>query len=163
MQKRTFLAALATAAAAAIVTPSISQAQDTTRATSKGEVAVAPSFGSLISAINSASAHNDKLKAMTEINAAHVQLVNVEDLLRGNNSEALTNALHKNEADLTALRTTLGTNQTITSVLTAATPKSTDSSTTTTTAAATIEAKDIVAADVGADGNVTLYYWKKQH
>ena len=78
MQTRTLLAALATAAAAAIVTPSISQAQDTTRATSKGEVAMAPNFGSLISAINATSAQNDKIKALTEITAANVQLVNVE-------------------------------------------------------------------------------------
>ena len=147
MQKRTFLAAIATAAAVAVATPSVSQAQDTTRATSKGEVAIAPNFGSLISAINSASAHNDKLKAMTDITAANVQLVNVEDLLKGNNAEALTNALKKNETDITALRTTLGANTALSGVMTAnATP---------------VTPADVVAADVAADGKVVVYYWKK--
>jgi hypothetical protein len=147
MQKRTLLAALATAAAAAIVTPSVSQAQDTTRATSKGEVATAPSFGSLMSAINSASANNNKLKAMTDISASNVQLVNVDEVAKGNNTEALTNALKKNEADLTALRTTLGTNTALSGVLTAnATP---------------LTAADVVAADVSPDGKVVVYYWKK--
>jgi hypothetical protein len=150
MHKRTLLAALATAAATAIVTPAVSQAQDTTRATSKGEVAIAPSITSLISAINSASAHNDKLKAMTAVSAANVQLVDVQDVVKGSDSTAtmgLTAALKKNEADLSALRTTLGTNTALTGVLTAnATPLTTS---------------DVVAADVGADGKVVLYYWKK--
>jgi hypothetical protein len=147
MQKRTLLAALATAAAAAIVTPSVSQAQDTTRATSKGEVATAPSFGSLMSAINSASANNNKLKAMTDISAANVQLVNVDDVAKGNNTEALTNALKKNEADLTSLRATLGTNTALSGVLTANTTP--------------LTAADVVAADVSPDGKVVVYYWKK--
>jgi hypothetical protein len=147
MQKRTFLAALATAAAVAVVTPSFSQAQDTTRATSKGEVAMAPSLTSLMSAINSASAHNDKLKAMTSIPAANVQLVNVADLLKGASPDSLTAALKQNDADLTALRTTLGTNTALTGVLTAN--------------SVPLTANDVVAADVAADGKVVLYYWKK--
>lgn len=147
MQKRTFLAALATAAAAAVVTPSLSQAQGKPPQTSKGEVAMAPNFGSLMSALNSTPAHNDKIKAMTDINAANVQLVNVEDLLKGNNVEALNAALKKNEADVSTLRTTLGANTAINGVLTAnSTP---------------LAASDVVAADVGADGKVILYYWKK--
>jgi hypothetical protein len=147
MQKRTFLAALATAAAVAVVTPSISQAQDTTRATSKGEVAMAPNFTSLMAAINSASANTAKLKAMTDITAANVQLVNVEDILKDNSSDSLTATLKQNDADITALRTTLGTNTALTSVLTANTTP--------------LTANDVVAADVAADGKVVLYYWKK--
>jgi len=147
MQKRTFLAALATAAAVAVVTPSISQAQDTTRATSKGEVALAPSFTSLMTAISSTSANTAKLKAMTDIAAANVQLVNVQDLLKDNSSDSLTATLKQNDADITALRTTLGANTALAGVLTAnATP---------------LTANDVVAADVTADGKVVLYYWKK--
>jgi len=147
MQKRTFLAALATAAAVAVVTPSISQAQDTTRATSKGEVALAPSFTSLMTAISSTSATTAKLKAMTDIAAANVQLVNVQDLLKDNSSDSLTATLKQNDADITALRTTLGTNTALTGVLTANTTP--------------LTANDVVAADVTADGKVVLYYWKK--
>jgi len=147
MQKRTFLAALATAAAVAVVTPSISQAQDTTRATSKGEVALAPSFTSLMTAISSTSATTAKLKAMTDIAAANVQLVNVQDLLKDNSADSLTATLKQNDADITALRTTLGANTALAGVLTAnATP---------------LTANDVVAADVTADGKVVLYYWKK--
>ena len=149
MHTRTLLTAVATAAFVAIATPSISRAQDTTRATSKGEVATmsAPSFGSLISAINATAATNAKLKDMATIESSNVQLVNVEDLLKGNNVEALNNALKKNEADLATLRSTLGANTTVSGALTAnATP---------------LTATDIVATDVGADGKVTVYYWKK--
>ena len=147
MQKRTLLAALVTAAATAIVTPSISQAQDTTRATSKGEVAMAPSVTTLISAINSASEQNDKLKAMTEVSAANVQLVNVADLVKASDSTTVSAALTKNETDLAALRTTLGANTALSGVLSAnSTP---------------LTASDVVAADVGADGKVVVYYWKK--
>ena len=147
MQKRTFLAALATAAAVAVVTPSISQAQDTTRATSKGEVALAPSFTSLMTAISSTSATTAKLKAMTDIAAANVQLVNVQDLLKDNSADSLTATLKQNDADITALRTTLGTNTALTGVLAANTTP--------------LTANDVVAADVTADGKVVLYYWKK--
>ena len=148
MQKRTLLAALATAAAVAVITPSLSQAQDTTQKTSKGEVAMgAPSFGSLISAINSTAAKTDKIKGMTEVNAANVQLVNVDNLLKGQDANALNEALKKNEADITTLRTTLGANTGIAGVLTAN--------------AVPLAPTDVIAADVGGDGKVTLFYWKK--
>ena len=152
MRTRTLLAAVATAAVAAIVTPSLSSAQDTTKATSKGEVAMKPNFGSLISAINSSSAHNDKIKAMTTVNATDVQLVNVEDLLQGNDVQALNNALTKNDADIKTLRTTLGANTTIAGLFPAATAA---------TASTSPSLDNVIAADVGPDGKVTLFYWKK--
>jgi hypothetical protein len=148
MHNRTLLTALATAFAVAVAAPSVSQAQDTTtKKTSAGEVALKPNFGSLISALNAASAQNDKLKAMTEINASNVTLVNVEDLLKDNSADEFQAALKKNEADIATLRTTLGANTALTSVLTAN--------------AVPLTAADVVATDVGADGKVTLYYWKK--
>ena len=82
MQTRTLFAAVAAAAIAAVVTPSLSAAQDTTAkktTVSKGEVAMQPSFSSLISAINMGTASSDKIKALTTVNAADVQFVNVED------------------------------------------------------------------------------------
>ena len=145
MHKRTFLAALAAAAVTAVATPNVTFAQQ--QKESKGEVATAPSFGSLMSAINSAATHNEKLKAATTLAADKVQLVNVEDLLQGNNVEALKNALTKYESDITALRTTVGENATITNALTTNTAK--------------LEAKDVVATDVTPDGKVIVYYWKK--
>ena len=167
MHTRTLLAATAVAAFAAIATPTISSAQDTTsKQTSKGEVAMAPSFGSLISAINASSAHNDKIKALTDVNATNVQLVNVDDLLKGNDVNALTNAVQKNQADITTLQTTLGANSTINTVITSSTPAPSMSATTTDTTAkaapAPLAASDVIAADVTPDGKVVLYYWKKQ-
>lgn len=143
---RTLLAAVATAAVVAIASPSVSHAQ--VPQTSKGEVAMKPSFGSLISAINASAAQNDKIKAMTEVQATNVTLVNVEDLLQGNDADSLKAAITKNEADLTTLRTTLGANTGISGVLSANTP-------------APLTTADVVATDVAPDGKVTVFYWKK--
>ena len=147
MHNRTLLAALATAAVVAVASPSVSHAQ--VPQTSKGEVALKPNFGSLISAINASAAHSEKIKAMTEVNAANVTLVNAEELLQGNSKEALEAALTKNEADIATLRTTLGANTGINGVITA------------TTNATPLTAADIIATDVTPDGKVVLYYWKK--
>lgn len=146
MHNRTLLAALATAAVVAVASPSVSHAQ--VPQTSKGEVALKPNFGSLMSAINSAAEQHTKIQAMTEITAANVQLVNVEELLQGNNKEALEAALKKNETDLGTLRTTLGANTTIATVLKDNKPTE-------------LAATDIVATEVAADGKLIVYYWKK--
>lgn len=174
MHTRTLLTAIATAAIAAIVTPSLSSAQTTPpktppkTTTSTGEVALTPSFGSLMSAINAASSRSDSIKAMTNVSAANVQLVNVDDLLKGNDEQALKNALEKNEDGVEALRKTLGADSTISNVITtggsanATTSTSTTTSTTTSSTPSTpLTTKDIVAADVTPDGKVVLYYWKK--
>ena len=146
MHNRTLLAALATAAVVAVASPSVSHAQ--VPQTSKGEVALKPNFGSLISAINASAGQSDKIKAMTEVSAANVQLVNVDELLQGNNKEALEAALKKNEADLTTLRTTLGEHAGISTLLKDNKPTE-------------LTAADVVATDVTADGKVVVYYWKK--
>jgi len=170
MQTRTLLAAVATAAIAAMVTPSLSNAQDTTvkkPTVSKGEVAMAPSFNSLISAINSGTASSDKIKSLTTVNAADVQFVNVEDLLKGNDPQALNDALSKNKEGVDALQSALGSNPALNLLL--ASSDSAAAKVTPPAAAPTPmpsmakpSAKDIVAADVSADNKVVLYYWKKQ-
>lgn len=168
MQTRTLLAAVATAAIAAMVTPSISSAQDTTAkktTVSKGEVAMQPSYSSLISAIGSGSANADKIKALTSVNASDVQFVNVEDLLAGNSPDSLKAVISKNEDNIEALRKALGSNPALGLLL--ASDKAAPVSPTDTTKmampsmSAKPSAKDIVAADVSADNKVVLYYWKK--
>jgi hypothetical protein len=153
MQTRTLLASIATVACAAIATPSFAQTPTPTptptppQQTSKGEVAMAPSFNSLITAINATSAQNDKVKDLKDVSATNVMLVNVNDLLKGNDVAALNEALKKNDADLSTLRTTLGANSALNGVLTSnATP---------------LTPADVVATDVTADGHVMVYYWKK--
>ena len=145
MQNRTLLAAIATAAVVAIAAPSASNAQVPQQ--SKGEVAMKPSYSSLMTAVNSASVQNEKLKAMKDINAANVQLVDVEPLLKGNDVEALNAALKKNEADVTALRSALGENESLKTALGASTPAVTPA--------------DVIATEIGPDGKVFIYYWKK--
>jgi len=148
MQNRTLLSALAAAAVVAIATPSISQAQDTTKKVSTGEVAMAPSFSSLMSALNSAAAQNAKWTAMTTpITAENVQLVNAESLLQGNDVAAFKTALKTNEADVATLRKTLGANTALATILKGNAPE--------------LTADDVIATDVSADGKATVYYWKK--
>ena len=166
MQTRTLLAAVATAAIAAMVTPSISSAQDTTakKTVSKGEVAIQPSYSSLISAISLGSANADKIKALTSVNASDVQFVNVEDLLAGNSPDSLKAVLSKNEDNIEALRKALGSNQALGLLLASDTPAPVTTDTTKTpmpSMSMKPSAKDIVAADVSSDNKVVLYYWKK--
>jgi hypothetical protein len=146
MKNRTLLAAIATAAVVAIAAPSTSHAQ--VPQTSKGEVATLPSFGSLISAINSSSAQAEKLKGLTTLTAENVQFVDVAELVKGNSEEALTNALEKNKADIETLRGTLGATSPLGTVITANT-------------ALELKPEHVIATDVGADGKVVVYYWKK--
>jgi len=167
MQTRTLLAAVAAAAIAAMVTPSISSAQDTTakKKESKGEVAIQPSYSSLISAISLGSANADKIKALTSVNASDVQFVNVEDLLAGNSPDSLKAVLSKNEDNIEALRKALGSNQALSLLLAPDTPAPVSPTDTTKAPMPGMSmkpsAKDIVAADVSSDNKVVLYYWKK--
>ena len=167
MQTRTLLAAVATAAIAAMVTPSLSHAQDTTAkktTVSKGDVAMQPSYSSLISAISLGSANADKIKALTSVNASDVQFVNVEDLLAGNSPDSLKAVLSKNEDNIEALRKALGSNQALGLLLASDTPAPVTTDTTKTpmpSMSMKPSAKDIVAADVSSDNKVVLYYWKK--
>ena len=166
MQKRTLLAAVAAAAIAAIVTPSLSNAQDTTKKTvSKGEVAMQPSYSSLISAISSGTANADKIKALTSVNASDVQFVNVDDLLAGNSPDSLTAILSKNEDNIEALQKALGSNPALGLLLassdSAAAKVTPPAATPMPSMSAKPSAKDVVAADVSADNKVVLYYWKK--
>ena len=168
MQTRTLLAAVATAAIAAMVTPSLSSAQDTTTkktTESRGEVAMQPSYTSLISAISSGSANADKIKALTSVNASDVQFVNVEDLLAGNSPDSLKDVLSKNEDNVEAVQKALGSNQALGLLLAPETPAAANPTDTTKAAmpsmSAKPSAKDVVAADVTSDNKVVLYYWKK--
>ena len=145
MHKRTLLTALAAAAITAIATPTISHAQQPKEST--GEVAMAPSFSSLLTAIDSASARNAKLTAATTLTAENVQLVNVQDLLKDASADSLTAAITRNSAVIDSLRATVAANTTINTALAANTTP--------------LTANDVVATDVTADGKVIVYYWKK--
>ena len=182
MQKRTILAAFAAAAVVAAA-PSVSRAQDPTpptpapapapqTRTSTGDVAKTPSFVSLMSALSSTAAHTEKLAAKTDLTAQNVQFVNVDELLQGSNAQALELALAKHEPQITALRTALAEHESFKTVLSTATttPAATSTTSTTDTARSTataaasspITTDDIIAVDVQDEGDVVVYYRKKQ-
>ena len=61
-------------------------------------------FGNLIAALNNVAVNINNLEALNDLTVADVRVVNVEDLLNGNNVEALNNALNNNDVDVNVLR-----------------------------------------------------------
>jgi hypothetical protein len=61
-------------------------------------------FGNLIAALNNITVQIDRLNALNDLTIGDVNVVNVEDVLNGNNVEALNNALNRNDVDITVLR-----------------------------------------------------------
>ena len=167
MQKRSLLAAFAAATIVATV-PGVAFAQDPVptptptptpqQRTSAGDVAKAPNFGSLMSALNNAQAQTEKLAAKTELTAQNVQFVNVEELVPADSAQALESALTQNEAQITELRSKIAQHTALQSILSAATT----TPATPTATATPITAEDVVAVDVQDDGQVIVYYKKKK-
>lgn len=61
-------------------------------------------FGNLIAALNNITVNINELEALNDLTVADVRVVNVEDVLNGNNVEALNNALNNNDVDINVLR-----------------------------------------------------------
>jgi hypothetical protein len=57
-------------------------------------------FGNLIAALNNINVQIDRLNVLSNITADNFQVVNVENVLSGNNIQALNNALNRNEVDI---------------------------------------------------------------
>ena len=70
-----------------------------------------------------------------------VNVVKVGEIAKGENMTALDNAVTKNEADITSLRSALTSNTTVNTALTQA----------------NVNVAAVVAADVGSDGVLTVY------
>ena len=66
------------------------------------QVAPQATFGNLISALNNVSVQINKLNALNGLTVSQVRVVNVSDLLNGNNVTALNNALNKNNVQIVA-------------------------------------------------------------
>jgi prophage DNA circulation protein len=96
-------------------------------------------FGRVISAIRAGKTNVDALKSLTTVSS--VKVIKVSDLAKGSNTQALDNALADNQADITTLQTTISGNTALKAQL--------DAQSVTTT--------DIVAANIEADGSVTVY------
>jgi hypothetical protein len=107
----------------------------------EGERAGQPNWGTLMSSINNSSTEVTELQGLKNLTATNVQVVNVSDLAKGNNMEALHNALQRHDADITKLRTAVGANTVITQQL-----KSKN-----------IAANRVVAIDVDPTGTVYVF------
>ena len=96
-------------------------------------------FGQVISSIQASKTEATQIQSITEVKSVNV--VKVADLAKGENMTALDNAVTKNEADITTLRTALTTNTKVNTAL----------------ADAKVNVAAVVAADVGNDGVLTVY------
>jgi hypothetical protein len=96
-------------------------------------------FGSVISAIQAGKSSATSIQGLTTV--SNVKVVKVSDLAKGNSMEAFDNAVSKNQADITNLQTAIGANAALKAKLNEQ----------------SITAADIVAANVEADGSVTVY------
>ncbi|NUO37283.1 MAG: hypothetical protein HOQ31_01625 [Gemmatimonadaceae bacterium] len=95
----------------ALATPVAASAQ------TPAQVAPQATFGNLISALNNISVQINKLNALNGLTVSQVRVVNVSDLLNGNNVTALNNALNKNNVQILNLRNVLNNNEVVKNAL----------------------------------------------
>jgi hypothetical protein len=120
------------------------RAQDTV--VSRGDVAIKPTFASLTAAITNTPATLEKLLAVQNINEADVTPVDVKPLLVGQGDDVLKIQLERREADIKQLRELLKKHAGVAARLKKE--------------SAEPSIGDVIAAQVDADGKVTLYYKK---
>ena len=73
--------------------------------------------GNLIAALNNIAVQITNLNALNDLTVEDVQVVNVEDVLNGNNVEAFNNALNRNNVEIIELQNTLNNNEIVKNVL----------------------------------------------
>ena len=98
-------------------------------------------FGNLISALNNIAVEINELNALNNLTVKDVRVVNVEDVLKGNNVEALNNALNRNKTEIAKLTNVLNNNTVLTDFL-----KNNN-----------IAVSRVIAIDVLSGGGVTLF------
>ncbi len=96
-------------------------------------------FGQVISSIQASKTEASEIQALTEVKSVNV--VKVSDIAQGENMTALDNAVTKNDADITQLRTALSSNTAVNTALTGA----------------SVDVNQVVAADIQSDGVLTVY------
>ena len=98
-------------------------------------------FGNLISALNNIAVEITELNALNNLTVSNVRVVNVQDVLKGNNVEALNNALNRNKVEVAKLTNVLNNNTVLTDFL-----KQNN-----------IAVSRVIAIDVLSGGGVTLF------
>lgn len=143
--KKILAAAVVAATAASLAT--VATAQDNMRANpnanvdANANVNAGPGnsdFGQAIAAMNNAKG---SLSDLEGLDASTVNVVKVDTKAQGNDEQAWTNAMTRNQADIDALRTGIAGNSTIKAQLDAQ----------------NITTDQILGMRVGADGAVTVY------
>jgi hypothetical protein len=96
-------------------------------------------FGQVISSIQASKTGASEIQSLTTVK--NVNVVKVNDLAKGENMTALDQAVTKNEADITSLRTAMTTNTAVNTALTDA----------------KVDVSTVVAADISGDGELTVF------
>jgi len=122
-------------------------APDTVRKEAKGEVAKAPTFAAFIVAVGATAPTTAKLEALPELKPEQIRLVDVKEFVTAANETEFNAALEQNETALESLRAALLKNELITKALSGHSAKP--------------AVTDIVATEIGADGEVVVYFQRK--
>lgn len=118
------------------------QAAEQATPTEQAALAEQATFGTLIAAINGASAEIEGFQALDGLAVEDVQVVNVNDLVGDADAAAFDEALAQNEAEIAEWGNVLNENEVVTGVLTGA----------------EVAVTDVVAVDVLSGGEVVVYY-----
>jgi hypothetical protein len=98
-------------------------------------------FGNLIAALNNINPEINNLEALNDLTITEVRVVNVENVLNGNNVRALNNSLNRNGVDIIELRNVVNNNEIIKNAL-----NNFD-----------VAISDVVAIDVLSGGEVVVF------
>ena len=98
-----------------------------------------PNFGKVISSIQAAKTGPTQIQGLTTVKSVNV--VQVNDLAKGENIKALDEAVTKNESDISSLRSALTANTAVKTAL----------------MDAKVDVSKVVATDIASDGVLTVY------
>lgn len=114
----------------------------TVQSPSMAQEAGQATFGNLIAALNNVNVQIRNLEALNDLTVEDVRVVDVDDVLNGNNIEALNNSLNRNNVDVDVLRNALNNNEVIKNSLNNV----------------NVAVNDVVAIDVLSGGDVVVFY-----
>ncbi len=125
----------------------VAGAQPPVRTESPGQVVMMPTYATLVASVNAAGEAVTKIDNLAGLTADQVRLVDAHELVSDANQSEFDAAVEKNAASLTALRTSLQKNDIIAKAIAEHPGKP--------------AIDDVVAADVGPDNELTIYFRKK--
>jgi hypothetical protein len=103
-------------------------------------------FGRLLSSLNTLEVNTARFAGITGLTAQQIQLVDVRNLLRGNNQQALDEAYGRNERKVIAMREQMQQSTVLRDLL----------------SSRDINMSDVMAVDVEADGSGVIVFYRPQ-